>query len=554
MQAIVISLLESISGEEDWYPNWETILTEHGMLQAQQQLQPQVRAQAWGCGGSVTNMKAIGAQQWLTELPPQFVFPAKQRLVSHQFQSQLNQHLLNQRLCETQSAMASHAWNVCPPLPLSPRADHDGARDILKFENGPALDHVDGFAAVEDGFRTSGPHQNPWDVVPSHIPSHQPDHASGLHSDHDVVSTSSTLQSSLVSHSGNSIHDTADIWSFLFENQAFMNAHPPSSSGPTQISQDQCSEVAVSSNIPSPYSPSFGTQTGNITSYNKAWMESPSAAPQNPYNHSWELVNQVNQYSQAFDPPQPGLATKYHGLPFKPVASAPDPQPPTETEAAKKSSLKSPWFDDVTPRWPDYATIGMSFSSDSEIASPVSPKSRGVERAMLDKKSFWSSRLSSTDSTNAIPMPMLTHSQASPASDWNDLSSSHPGEQKAPTIESNVGCPQRTLRSHTQNCLATVPPQTMTMTAMVDDDDEEWPASPQHKNSGKKSRKDDLLVQWKKAGMSYRQIREKGGFTEAESTLRGRYRTLTKRREERVRKPLWTQTDVSSHALSWKND
>ncbi|KAL1647814.1 hypothetical protein SLS58_002615 [Diplodia intermedia] len=62
--------------------------------------------------------------------------------------------------------------------------------------------------------------------------------------------------------------------------------------------------------------------------------------------------------------------------------------------------------------------------------------------------------------------------------------------------------------------------------------------------NGKRAREDDLLVQWKKAGMSYRQIREKGGFSEAESTLRGRYRTLTKRREERVRRPLWTQTDV----------
>ena len=57
--------------------------------------------------------------------------------------------------------------------------------------------------------------------------------------------------------------------------------------------------------------------------------------------------------------------------------------------------------------------------------------------------------------------------------------------------------------------------------------------------------KDDYLVQQKRAGMTYKEIKEKGQFTEAESTLRGRYRNLTKRKEERVRKPEWTDRDVS---------
>ena len=45
--------------------------------------------------------------------------------------------------------------------------------------------------------------------------------------------------------------------------------------------------------------------------------------------------------------------------------------------------------------------------------------------------------------------------------------------------------------------------------------------------------------------MSYKDIRREGGFTEAESTLRGRYRTLTKDKAERVRKPEWEDNDVS---------
>ncbi|OCK92355.1 uncharacterized protein K441DRAFT_614568, partial [Cenococcum geophilum 1.58] len=46
--------------------------------------------------------------------------------------------------------------------------------------------------------------------------------------------------------------------------------------------------------------------------------------------------------------------------------------------------------------------------------------------------------------------------------------------------------------------------------------------------------------------MSYKEIRQKGGLQAAESTLRGRFRALTKARKDRVRKPVWTERDVSS--------
>lgn len=61
-----------------------------------------------------------------------------------------------------------------------------------------------------------------------------------------------------------------------------------------------------------------------------------------------------------------------------------------------------------------------------------------------------------------------------------------------------------------------------------------------------RSEKDEFLVKHKQAGMTYREIRKKGGFTEAESTLRGRFRTLTKPKEARVRKPEFQEIDVSS--------
>ena len=58
--------------------------------------------------------------------------------------------------------------------------------------------------------------------------------------------------------------------------------------------------------------------------------------------------------------------------------------------------------------------------------------------------------------------------------------------------------------------------------------------------------KDRELIRWKKQGLSYKEIKVRGGFNEAESTLRGRYRTLTKPKHLRVRKPEWQQKDVRS--------
>ena len=66
--------------------------------------------------------------------------------------------------------------------------------------------------------------------------------------------------------------------------------------------------------------------------------------------------------------------------------------------------------------------------------------------------------------------------------------------------------------------------------------------------SGSRSQRrasDEFLVRSKLAGKSYKDIRVEGRFTEAESTLRGRFRTLTKRKEQRVRKPQWHEKDVS---------
>ncbi|USP82485.1 hypothetical protein yc1106_09759 [Curvularia clavata] len=56
---------------------------------------------------------------------------------------------------------------------------------------------------------------------------------------------------------------------------------------------------------------------------------------------------------------------------------------------------------------------------------------------------------------------------------------------------------------------------------------------------------DRVLVEGKQRGETYKEIRAKFiGECPAESTLRGRYRVLTKAINDRVRKPVWTKTDV----------
>ncbi|RYO81253.1 hypothetical protein DL766_000269 [Monosporascus sp. MC13-8B] len=72
----------------------------------------------------------------------------------------------------------------------------------------------------------------------------------------------------------------------------------------------------------------------------------------------------------------------------------------------------------------------------------------------------------------------------------------------------------------------------------------EAPSGALPSQSTRRSEKDEFLIRSKESGMKYREIREKGGFKEAESTLRGRYRSLTKSKEARVRNPQWQENDL----------
>ncbi|KAJ8128669.1 hypothetical protein O1611_g4964 [Lasiodiplodia mahajangana] len=104
--------------------------------------------------------------------------------------------------------------------------------------------------------------------------------------------------------------------------------------------------------------------------------------------------------------------------------------------------------------------------------------------------------------------------------------------------------PQSSLRSPTEPAPARLIPRDR---LVVDADDSLGivPSGPTDaERDAERDAKNRFLVESKLAGMTYREIRRKGGFTEAESTLRGRFRTLTKNKEQRVRKPEWQDKDI----------
>jgi hypothetical protein len=71
-----------------------------------------------------------------------------------------------------------------------------------------------------------------------------------------------------------------------------------------------------------------------------------------------------------------------------------------------------------------------------------------------------------------------------------------------------------------------------------------WQSRGGSRRASTQGERDKILVDSRVRGMSYKDIKRDYHFTEAESTLRGRYRTLTKDKKDRVRKPEWADRDV----------
>ena len=71
-------------------------------------------------------------------------------------------------------------------------------------------------------------------------------------------------------------------------------------------------------------------------------------------------------------------------------------------------------------------------------------------------------------------------------------------------------------------------------------------SSEKERETDLRERRDQYLLDRREEGYTYKDIKVMGNFSEAESTLRGRVHVLTKDRSERVRRPVWTESDVSA--------
>lgn len=71
-------------------------------------------------------------------------------------------------------------------------------------------------------------------------------------------------------------------------------------------------------------------------------------------------------------------------------------------------------------------------------------------------------------------------------------------------------------------------------------------SSERERETALRERRDQYLLDRREEGYTYKDIKVMGNFSEAESTLRGRVRVLTKDRSERVRRPVWTESDVGT--------
>lgn len=131
-------------------------------------------------------------------------------------------------------------------------------------------------------------------------------------------------------------------------------------------------------------------------------------------------------------------------------------------------------------------------------------------------------------SLSPSPIP-FARSTVSPSSPSSSASSKTPASLCSPTLKTTL----KTTQLHRSKLAKEKQPE------------EEESDSEVAKANAERAKKDEFLVQSKRAGMTYREIRRKGNFTEAESTLRGRYRTLTKDKNARVRKPEFLDNDVS---------
>ncbi|KAL1979795.1 hypothetical protein VTN96DRAFT_5180 [Rasamsonia emersonii] len=185
------------------------------------------------------------------------------------------------------------------------------------------------------------------------------------------------------------------------------------------------------------------------------------------------------------------------------------------------------WVDDCLIAYPrDAAGYGLPMVADT----PSSSSSSSSSYSPLPSTIYTSESMHMDISSGQAPSPW-THSSSSSSSssDWTSIRSS--SVETATTTQSH-GIEQGTQRQR---------PNKKTSKKTKSSKSSNKPSS---KTTSRTTARDLFLLECKRRGMSYKEIKKIGRFEEAESTLRGRFRTLTKSKEQRVRKPKWEDGDI----------
>ncbi|KAJ5097654.1 hypothetical protein N7456_008375 [Penicillium angulare] len=229
--------------------------------------------------------------------------------------------------------------------------------------------------------------------------------------------------------------------------------------------------------------------------------------------------------------------------------------PPSNSE-----QLLPSYFEDRIPTFPGYQTSSWQEKANDQTKGVVksSPASfdhlQPLANEMVHSMPMTSSTSCSVPVTSpiAISVPIYQASeipfenyniQPSTNESSNTLTSLHPLtrniDSQAPIVETpfqthqhqyQTSQPQPQAQSHSHS--QTQPQSRFTPPTRLE-------ASLHHID-----RSNAFLIDCKRRGLSYKDIKRIGNFKEAESTLRGRFRTLTKSKEQRVRKPIWLEKDI----------
>ena len=185
---------------------------------------------------------------------------------------------------------------------------------------------------------------------------------------------------------------------------------------------------------------------------------------------------------------------------------------------------------------PDTA-VNEFFDSSPDFTSHTNSSPLAQEAYQTD---FFTNTAYFPDSTNSN-----THNYLSAQSTPSYYSSTMPIYSPAFTSYNHSEFDFNTPLSNNPTSAALTKATHMHRTSEVSESENDQPA-----NTGGRARNidredmDKKLVEWKRDGLTYREIKLRGGWGLEESTLRGRYRTLTKPKEQRLRKPVWTDHAV----------